>query len=318
MQGELTAEGFPAPPSDIGIYIIYSESWKFYVGQSTQLKKRKYEHLRLLRKGEHTNKHLQRSFEKHGQLKYMVVEYLKEPDVGLLTEREQYWMDRLGAYDDGMNQTPAAASSLGCVRTDEQRKVISDITKEFWGKEENRKAQSERKRRFHEKNPKHLVLMSKITKERLEQRPELVENHSAYMKEVSNTPEAIETFNRRMSEWRKTQSKEAMSERAKKSQATKAQQSDEYKRKMAIKSRITKTTNMVGESGVEWHRSKSRQGKPRLDATARWMDVDGKVHMKRFAVAKYGLVVAHYKAYVMRDAVRERLLKELEEIFKSL
>jgi len=316
MQRELVSEGFPPPRGNTGIYILLSSSCKFYVGQSTNLAKRFYEHSRLLRNGTHANNHLQRSFDKYGQLSFMVVEYLDDPT--LLTEREQYWMDKFNAYDKGMNQTPAADSSLGCTRTPEQRKVISEITKEYWGKDENREAQSLRKKAFHVNNPEHSLLMSKITKDRLASRPELVERHAEFMIELSNTPEAIATFTERMDKWRKTQTKAAMSERARKSVATKATKGEAYKKRCKLRARITKNTSKVGPDSVDWQRSKTRSGTPRDDAVARWMEVDGKQKMKKFSVAKYGVMKAHYLACQFWHSVRDRLTKELDLALSNL
>ena len=51
-----------------GIYrIVNTVSNKAYVGQSLRVKKRVHEHFRLLRLGKHTNQHLQRSYNKHGE-----------------------------------------------------------------------------------------------------------------------------------------------------------------------------------------------------------------------------------------------------------
>jgi group I intron endonuclease len=51
-----------------GIYrIVNTVSNKAYVGQSLRVKKRVQEHFRLLRLGKHTNTHLQRSYNKHGE-----------------------------------------------------------------------------------------------------------------------------------------------------------------------------------------------------------------------------------------------------------
>lgn len=310
MQGELTVEGFPAPPSDIGIYIIYSESWKFYVGQSTQLKRRKYEHLRLLRKGEHVNTHLQRAFNKYQELKYMVVEYLS--DTSLLTEREQYWMDRLHAYEDGMNQRPAADSSLGVTRTPEQCARMSEIFTEYWGKEENRQAQSERRKKFFEANPGHLSLMSKITKDKFKEQPELAEKHSEYMKQVSSTPEFKANFVEYMAAWRSTTTQEERTAIAHKAIATKGPEAIKVHLQKAkltrMKSRKPRSHNKsTGVLGVQWVVSKSRCGTPRLDASARWTEPDGTKKSKSFSVARHGLLPAFRLALLHREEVSQRL-----------
>jgi group I intron endonuclease len=302
------------PPSDIGIYVILSPSGKVYVGQSSQLKRRRYEHCRLLKKGEHTNSFLQNVFNKYREdMSYFVIEYLD--DVDDLTEREQYWMDTFQSASKGMNLAPAAGSSLGCIRTEEQRKVISDITKEFWGKEENRKAQSDRKIKFHKENPEHLIKMAEITKRIRIERPEILENHSVLMKERSTTPEAIEAFSARMLAWSATQTTEEMSERSRKAHATKAAMGEDYW-EMRLKTCLTKATNMFGDRGIEWSKSKTLAGAPRLDSCARWQEVDGTLKLKRFSVAKYGLIPAHYLSCCFRDSVRERLIEEYRELLK--
>lgn len=301
------------PSSDIGIYSITSPSGKVYIGQSSHLKKRKYEHFRLLAKGEHTNRFMQNVYNKYtDQMVFSVVEYLE--DTCKLTEREQYWMDFFDSYESGMNLTPAAASTVGCVRTEEQRKVISDITSEYWGREENRLAQSLRKKKFIENNPDHKLKMSQIAKDLQVSRPELAERHSELMRERSTTPEAIEDFNERMSAWRATQSNEAMSERAKKSQVTKAKMGDEYWERIRLKTCLTKMLQREGDSGIAWQKSVTRNGTPRLDACARWQEVDGTHKLKRFSVTKYGLLPAHAKACAFRDAVKTRLITEYQKL----
>ena len=58
----------PYAEDHIGIYrIVNTVSNKAYVGQSLRVKKRVQEHFRLLRLGKHTNQHLQRSYDKHGE-----------------------------------------------------------------------------------------------------------------------------------------------------------------------------------------------------------------------------------------------------------
>ena len=308
------------PPSNIGIYIIVSSSWRVYVGQSTNLKKRKYDHIRTLRNGTHSNKILQASFDKYGYLAFKVVEHLRDP--ARLTEREQFWMDRFQAYGRGMNLTPAAGSTIGCVRTDEQRAKISEITSEFWGKEENRKAQSERKKKFHEKNPEHLKLMSELTKERLKERPELAERHSAFMKERSSTDEAKQQFKDRMSAWRATLTPEEIRALGRKSVDSKGEKA---LKEIGIRgaatrhfSRRAKPTSSTGVLGVTWTTGVTRSGVPRLDATARWTEPDGTNKFKKFSVAKYGLLPAFKMACEFREKVNIRLDEEYRRLLATL
>lgn len=51
-----------------GVYkILNQKNGKFYIGSCKEFKSRAKEHLRALRAGRHRNKHLQASFDKHGQ-----------------------------------------------------------------------------------------------------------------------------------------------------------------------------------------------------------------------------------------------------------
>lgn len=84
----------------IGIYkITNTESNKVYIGQSLDLKRRMAKHIQALRNKNHTNQHLQLSFNEYGEdsFKFEIVEVLAE--VTLLDEREMYWIDYYRSYD---------------------------------------------------------------------------------------------------------------------------------------------------------------------------------------------------------------------------
>lgn len=76
-----------------GIYRIYNTiNGKYYVGSSRNIKRRKAEHFRMLRKGTHHNKHLQNSVLKYGieNFKFVVIEYCEQDEQ---FEREQVHLD---------------------------------------------------------------------------------------------------------------------------------------------------------------------------------------------------------------------------------
>lgn len=299
--------------SNIGIYVITSESGKFYVGQSVDLKKREYEHFRTLRNNTHRNKHLQNSFNKYGYLDFYVIEYHYDP--WQLTTREEYWMNFLDSYYNGMNLTPSAATSLGCVRTEEQRRVISEITKEFWSKEENRKAQSERKKNFYKNNPEVLLKMSETTKKILKDSPERCEKHSVLMTERSNTPECLESFTKRMSDWRSTISPEEARKMGLKTAATKKSLGDEYNKRVLLKASRTKVVNMIkGDSHIQWHILKSRGGRLLTTCSVRWTEADGSQKLKRFSALKYGVLPAYKMAFLYRGELQKRLLLDYDAL----
>ena len=90
---------------DIGIYIIRNTvNGKVYIGQSRRLTNRQYTHFRSLEKGEHHNKHLQRSYDTYGAdaFEFEVLEYC---DLENLDEREKYWIKQYDAVngDRGYN-----------------------------------------------------------------------------------------------------------------------------------------------------------------------------------------------------------------------
>ncbi len=87
--------------TNTGVYKIYFKgSDDFgYIGSSSNLKERKKDHLRVLRKDKHHNSHLQDAYEKYGEsnFEFFVIEYL--PDSVTYDEMfniEQYWLNTIG------------------------------------------------------------------------------------------------------------------------------------------------------------------------------------------------------------------------------
>jgi group I intron endonuclease len=96
----------------VGIYAFTSKVNGFcYVGQSINLAKRKREHLKDLRNGNHHAIHLQRHYSAHGVdcLDYCVLEFCT---LDLLTAREQFWMNAYEATGS-FNSIPASDSAKG-------------------------------------------------------------------------------------------------------------------------------------------------------------------------------------------------------------
>src|SRR5262245_10381758 len=76
-----------------GIYCIHNTvSDKVYVGQAVDLRHRRNEHFRKLRKGTHENQHLQNAWNKYGAraFVFIVLERCRPEE---LTAREQHWMN---------------------------------------------------------------------------------------------------------------------------------------------------------------------------------------------------------------------------------
>lgn len=84
-----------------GIYRITNKlNGKFYIGSTSNMRKRMREHMSNLRRGIHVNDHLQHAFDKYGEenFAFEVYEYVKNID-DLLTV-EQRVLDDLKPYDD--------------------------------------------------------------------------------------------------------------------------------------------------------------------------------------------------------------------------
>lgn len=67
-----------------------------YIGQAEDIEKRQIEHLTALRRGDHYNRHLQRAYDKYGEVSLSFA-VLEETDGDLLL-REQFWYDARVEY----------------------------------------------------------------------------------------------------------------------------------------------------------------------------------------------------------------------------
>lgn len=107
-----------------GIYFIINlENGKIYVGQTVSMKTRLSGHLTLLRRGSHSNRHLQGSFDQYGERSFYF--YIAEfCSVESLTDREQFWIDFFG-NSRLYNIAPAGGSCLGITHTEETRLKVS-------------------------------------------------------------------------------------------------------------------------------------------------------------------------------------------------
>ena len=97
------------PQYDTGIYKIVNKiNGKVYVGQSVNMKNRYAQHLNSLRKNEHYNRYLQRSFNKYKEKSFYaeVVEFC-EPEE--LNQKEKYWIKKFKSeYNDYGYNAPYA------------------------------------------------------------------------------------------------------------------------------------------------------------------------------------------------------------------
>jgi group I intron endonuclease len=124
---------------NIGIYKLwFSNSHKVYIGSSINLKKRIYEHKRVLILGQHYNRYLQRAYNKYGisNFRHEVIEICSKET---LREREQFWINKLKTSDNeyGYNLVPDAINTgtSGYKLSKSQRKIRLEILEnKVWNK----------------------------------------------------------------------------------------------------------------------------------------------------------------------------------------
>ena len=114
-----------------GVYCIENlVDGKKYIGQSSDIQKRWYEHKRRLNKNEHYNLYLQRAWNKYGQdnFKFYILKLCKENQ---LDDLEVYYIDLFNANcsDYGYNETSGGEGVRGYHLSDDQRRHISEIKK---------------------------------------------------------------------------------------------------------------------------------------------------------------------------------------------
>lgn len=97
-----------------GIYQIRNTvNGKVYVGSAVNVRARLQYHRSFLNNGKHVNQKLQRAWIKYGSAAFELapVEYIDDP--AKLLEREQHWIDSIGAVDTGYNIRRVAQSNFG-------------------------------------------------------------------------------------------------------------------------------------------------------------------------------------------------------------
>jgi len=127
-----------------GIYkIIHKDSGKYYVGRSSDLKKRLKEHLYRLINNNHHNDFLQNAWNKYGNdaFEFIISEYV-ENNMSLLKEYEQKYLDiiknnRLNGINNSYNCEEN--SEFGGPKSEQSRLKISTANRNRIWKNESRK-----------------------------------------------------------------------------------------------------------------------------------------------------------------------------------
>lgn len=86
-------------PRTPGVYrITCTANNKIYIGSTSNLRKRQHDHFADMRRGAHSNRHMQSAWNKYGEQSFCfeVLEYVMPWS---RVDREQYWLDSLKPYD---------------------------------------------------------------------------------------------------------------------------------------------------------------------------------------------------------------------------
>lgn len=113
---------------NLGIYKITNKvNGRFYIGSSSNIKRRWGHHKSNLRNGTHINSHLQNSYDKHGEDQF---EFLLIEEVGranLLAKEQEYLDEAFGGDQEIYNISRVAGSPMaGLNHTDEVKQLLSE------------------------------------------------------------------------------------------------------------------------------------------------------------------------------------------------
>lgn len=93
------------------IYAIKNlKTGKFYIGQTINLKDRKYRHFKRMRNGKHRGPKLLNSYNKHGEV--FVFGVIESVSREKLNERETYWIKKFDSVENGYNCDYGGANPL--------------------------------------------------------------------------------------------------------------------------------------------------------------------------------------------------------------
>lgn len=133
-----------------GIYKLICGN-HFYIGSAINFKSRLQSHLRQLRKGTHTNPHLQAVY---NNCRHISMEILEIVDIEILLERENAYLSKFYGTEGCVNLTVSATAPMlgkepwnkgknGVIHTEETKKKISENNARYW-KGKSRKDLSEK------------------------------------------------------------------------------------------------------------------------------------------------------------------------------
>jgi len=114
-----------------GIYkIVNKVNMKVYVGYTTNLYRRRQQHINELRYNKHGNRHLQKAFNKYGRFnfEFEVIELCNFDNLCFL---EHYWCTILRSNDSefGYNIKPTDPNTFNVPLSEETKKIMSNMKK---------------------------------------------------------------------------------------------------------------------------------------------------------------------------------------------
>lgn len=121
---------------DQGVYAIYNlNTHKFYIGSSNDLISRRSAHFVGLSENNHSNKYLQRSWDKHGESSFVfiILEFVIGKDWEFLLSREQHYLNFYKPYKRpiGYNISEEAGVGIRISGTEHQKKMLERTIKRF-------------------------------------------------------------------------------------------------------------------------------------------------------------------------------------------
>jgi group I intron endonuclease len=147
--------------TNYGVYQIENlKDGKVYIGSSGNLKSRKYVHFNLLKNNSHTNKHMQRAYNKHKKhnFEWSILKYLENKEELLKWEQKylnEYIVENNIDSSKCYNVLSIAGSNLGYNHLEETKKKISESNKGKIGSNLGKKFSEEHKNKISETHKKN-------------------------------------------------------------------------------------------------------------------------------------------------------------------
>lgn len=197
----------------IGVYMIKNETnGKFYIGSSKNINKRWSQHKSDLKRGKHKNTHLQRSYNKNGNVFSYTI--LEETDDDSLLLKEQEYIDKYrndkNFYNIGLKSCGGDNLTNNPKREEIIEKITNSIRKWYESMSEEDK---ERFKKYGEDNPNYGNRWSEEMKESASKRSkEYYSNHDQALKgkklEEFYDEETVKNMKEKMSNFAKTRTGE--------------------------------------------------------------------------------------------------------------